>query len=385
MEYPNLDTKGANGPLSIAVDSNNNPHICYGAYENGDYRNPIYLMYASWNGSGWNIQNVTLGNPVEYSGLALDSNNNPHIAYTNNGRAMYASWTGSDWSIQTIDHGAGGSLALDSTGNPHIAYMGYGNPENPQALKYASWTGSNWSIQTVVSEGFTATGNLALDSNNYPHILYGNNTLGPYNVSTTVKYAVWNGSSWNTQTAFSDVLGFGNMALDSNGHPHFTYIKGYPEFTYNNVTLTYASWNGSAWNAQTVASNIGWGGLGGGFLSLDSYNHPHIDYYSQAPNSESGTLMYARCTGTTWDIQIVDSNSLVIGAGPIALDHSGNPHIGYFRHLPGQMLYYNGYLMYATPSPTTLEPALWIILLLFAVAVVATFVYIKKRTTRKTQ
>jgi hypothetical protein len=388
-----VDTNATSGGGVIALDSNNNPHICYTDYENGNYHNPIYLMYASWSDSGWNIQTVTAGRGT--IDLALDSSNNPHLLYNDDptgSRLMYASWTGSNWSIQTVDNeGVSGSLALDSTGNPHIAYTGYGNPTNPQVLKYASWTGSNWSIQTVVSEGFTDIGNLALDSNNYPHILYGYDTPGPYDVSTIVKYAVWNGSSWNTQIVFSDVLGFGNMALDSNGYPHFTYIKGYPEFTYNNVTLTYASWNGSAWNTQTVASNIDWGGLGGGFLSLDSDNHPHIDYYTQALNSESGTLMYARWTGKSWDIQTVDSNSLAIGAGPIAVDSNGNPYMCYCGLPSGQPLWYSAYLMYATlteftqtltPSPNQI---LGITLLVSLLLVVSIALILKKRATRKTR
>lgn len=52
------------GYCPIAVDSNNNPHIAFG------------VMYSSWNGSAWNTERVVGGTIF---GLALDANNNPHI------------------------------------------------------------------------------------------------------------------------------------------------------------------------------------------------------------------------------------------------------------------------------------------------------------------
>ena len=87
------------GPPSIALDSNGNPHMAYGAYENGYYRNPLYVMYASWNGSEWIIENVTQGGITD---LALDSNNNPHIVFKDVGRLMYANLNSKVWNIQTI-------------------------------------------------------------------------------------------------------------------------------------------------------------------------------------------------------------------------------------------------------------------------------------------
>jgi hypothetical protein len=73
----------------IAIDSDGNPHIAYTSFHSTfstTNENSYYypLMYASWNGSSWNTQEVTAEGTPE--GLALDSHNNPHIIY--NGPSM---------------------------------------------------------------------------------------------------------------------------------------------------------------------------------------------------------------------------------------------------------------------------------------------------------
>jgi hypothetical protein len=351
-----IDKNGSTGFNSIALDSNNNPHIAYGAYENGYYRDPHYVMYASWNGSEWIIENVTQGGGR--IDLALDSNNNPHIVFTDNSRLIYASLNATGWDTQIVDKGFSAALALDSDGNPHIAYL---NVEN--ALKYASWKATGWNIQTVDSSQIFAANlvSLELDSNDKPHVLYGYDTRGSQPYLTIVKYAAHNSSGWSIQTVVSDAAswGLGNIALDSDGNPHFTYIlprinraSGHTQYTNLNTNLTYVSWNGSAWNTQTVASNIHWQGLAG-YLALDSFDYPHIVYYNATSDSYSGALTYSRWTGTAWDTQTIDSNSS-LNVGPIALDSNGIPHVAYSEN-PAPTSMYVAYIKYATttgPTPT---------------------------------
>jgi hypothetical protein len=356
-----IQTLDDNGSItrgtSLALDSKNNPHLCYTAYEDGYYRNPRYLMYASWNGSAWSIQNVTYDGRVGNSGLAVDSNNNPHIVYTD-WRLIYASWTGEDWSLQIISsEEALGFLVLDSVDNPNIVYSGANG-----ALKYAVLKDSNWSIQTVdTQEGLESTPSLALDSNDYPHILYGYSTG---NGNTTVKYAAWNGSSWNFQTVISNSdISFGNIALDSRCYPHFTY--------YTNGLLTYASWNGADWNTQIVDSTTGEGGPG--FLIFDFINNPHISYFKRERYGDE-FVMYAEWTGTSWGIQTVDSSSL-IRLGSMVLDSSGSPHISYLAFLQNHI----GSVMYAKGTPIlSLTQIFGIALLVFLLLAIAIAVIVKR-------
>jgi hypothetical protein len=123
---------------SLALDSSDRPYIVYGDEANCD------LKYARWDGDDWHIEIVdSEGWPMDAS-LALDSNDYPHISYYDgwpNCDLKYARWNGSSWQIYTLDSAGevGGvtSLALDSSGCPHISYNDYTNDD----LKYAYWDG----------------------------------------------------------------------------------------------------------------------------------------------------------------------------------------------------------------------------------------------------
>jgi hypothetical protein len=287
-------------------------------------------------------------------------------------------------------------------GNPHVAYT------DGQVLKYAIWTGSSWSIQTVDNYSeIPFQLSLALDSNNTPYILYdltisipengvgySGNDLGAYYHLQNLKLAVYGNSSWNIQNVTSNAGGFGNMVLDSKGHPHLIYEVNYPEITgTNNSTLVYASWTGSALKTQTVVSHASLVNVG--FLALDSHDYPHIAYIN-GTEGYSGILMYASWTSRAWDIQTVDSNIIALNnyaTGPcyLALDSNGNPHISYLANppdagLPSPILY----MMYATTiEPTQVSsltfsafPLLLVLTVVIIVAVV-TVVYVWKKKTQK--
>ena len=353
----------------IALDTNNNPHIAYSDYENGNPRNPIDIMYASWTGSSWNTQTAVKGDPRENTDLdsfALDSHNKPAILYNAVYGATCAIWTGSNWTLQILDEEGsyGGSIAFDSAGNLHVAYKALLAPSNyPQGvtdniavLKYASWNGTNWNNQTVDSPVSYLDGiSLAFDSNNSPHILYGYDTYDNRSFSTSVRYAVWNGSSWNTQTVLPNVLLYGDMALDSKGYLHFIYEENYLN------TLAYATWNGSVCNSQAIISNSNPDMLSVRFLTMNAYDYPQFDFFNQS----SKLLLYAAWTGNVWNIETVGPNSLALGPGPIAVDSKGNVHIAYPGVTPEWEVGIDS-CMYATavepvytptPSPTPIPTA----------------------------
>ena len=64
--------------------------------------------------------------------------------------------------------GYGPSLALDSSGYPHISFQDKG-------VKYATWNGSSWDIQTVAKRGYSPS--LALGSSGRAHISYRSNRV----------------------------------------------------------------------------------------------------------------------------------------------------------------------------------------------------------------
>ena len=350
-----VDKNRVTNGIFIALDSNNSPHLAYSKY----LQNRTYdLMYANWNDSNWNFQTVTQGYASTID-FALDSNDYPHILYYNQSSQSgleYVSWNGSSWIFQSIGDPGGptGSLALDSNGNPNIAYVG-----DNKYLKYATWTGSEWTIQTLEQTIGIEPVSLALDSSNNPHIMYNIGKITPRQISSTLKYAIWNNisESWNFQTVMANAF-IVHLALDSNSFPHFTCVDDQPPLE---NTMTYGSWNNSNWETRVVFSNLL--PYNGGYFALDSQNNPHIIYSVDHPSSGwEADLIYASWTGNSWDTQIIDSHATA--AGSIVLDSSGNPHVCYLGNVTKSPVGINtAYLMYATaiepphsPTPTSSSP-----------------------------
>ena len=221
------------------------------------------------------------------------------------------------WNVTTMDSigdvGRYPSLVLNSSGNPEIAYDDFTNA----ALKYAVFNGSSWQLETVAPGG---RGNsLAIDKNGDPDI----STVQPYGYNLT--YCHWNGASWDTQVVVpGGGLGLGSsLALNNIGYPSISYTR----LTSADSGIRLASWNGTSWQISTVFSgDTGWYSS----LAFDSQNRPCISFCDNTGNN-SGYLQYAYYDGSTWHVQNVDT----IGFGTIGiqismkLDNLGNPHILY--------------------------------------------------------
>ena len=88
----------------------------------------------------WQTETVdSAGDVGWHTSIALDSNDRPHISYSGdtNSDLKYAYFDGSSWQTQTVDSagkvGGRNSIALDSNNRPHISYSDFTNDD----LKYA--------------------------------------------------------------------------------------------------------------------------------------------------------------------------------------------------------------------------------------------------------
>jgi len=313
---------------SLALDSSENPHIAY--IENGsDGR----LWYAYRTDSTWNYALVDDPPDMEAScpvGIALDSADNIHIGYNRGtsastcaSRPTYARSTGSDWDITVIDeapnkHKSFQVLALDSSDNPHIVYTDYVSGYFDYDLNYASWTGSAWDIGEIDHH------DLPCLTNARSLVLDSSDSAHiTFRISGLGGYTVychWTGTSWD----FTDLLEFINsdttLALDSSGRPHMAL---YTQETSGQSFIYYTHWTGSTWESTEVEQHIS-AEYGTPVIALDSSGNPHIAY----PFSMGG-MKYALWTGSAWDISRAVDNDRTGRVYCLVLDSSNNPHILY--------------------------------------------------------
>jgi len=352
-----VDFKGNVGRFcSLALDSNDYPHIAYidetliwSRQNQGDsLANPIYMKYAYWNGTGWEIETVdTVGGTTlpekGYTSIAVDSDNNPHIAFIGGGfyddDLEYAYKTGSTWTIQIVDDEtktiAFPSIALDSNDYPHISYH-RGNWWENYPLMYAHWTGDDWDTD-VVDDSSDNTGywtSIAIDSDDYPHISYRDYDL------ETLKYARWTDSYWYIKTVDTDDdAGWcTSIDLDSYDDPHISYATGMQSGYTSKLKHASSTDGGSSWDIDVIdtASDDKFGHTS---IEIDdSEDIPHIAF------AYKWTVRYAKKIDSSWSIDTINYDDSGLGGEypSIALDSSDLPHISHYGW-PEKTLQYHSF------------------------------------------
>ena len=359
---------------SIAVDSNNRPHISYISINLDEEK--IQLKHARWTGTAWNtevvddeivptdmIEDAIIVLLFSATSIALDSNDCPHISYISidldeEMQLRYARWTGTEWNIEIVDGGLifSPSLALDSNNFPNISYIGITLDYEEACLKYARWTGIAWNIGIVDGEIVQGdfdledtislllfSTSIAMDSNNCPHISYIRFALDEL---LQLRYARWTGTDWNIETLEEGITFSPSLTLGSNDRPHISYMN--IDFQCEEAQLRYARWTGTAWNTEIVDSEIVQGNIFEGdiflfllfstSIAVDGNNWPHISYLGIDFDCGEVYVEYTRWTGADWVRQILDEN--IVFSNSLALGVDNSPHISYASFLDVGSLYY---------------------------------------------
>jgi len=155
---------------AIALDGNGRPGISYEARGSGE------LKYAYWSGMAFEIETIA-PMPLVYwmeriTSIAMDSNNMPHIAYYGQGVYKYAHKNGASWTIKDMTYQSGYpalSLSLDNNGLPHIALVAI-DTGNSYRLKHAFLNDSQWAFENIEDNINHCA--IALDSAGQIHVVY---------------------------------------------------------------------------------------------------------------------------------------------------------------------------------------------------------------------
>ncbi|RLD35601.1 MAG: hypothetical protein DRI73_02265, partial [Bacteroidetes bacterium] len=338
---------------SLALDSNNNPHIAY--YDN------IFqdLRYASYSNGIWTIEIVdSIGNAGRDCSLALDAQDRPHISYQqdylgNYWSLKYATKTDSGWAKTIVDtpkdttyyeSGEYNSIAINSNGFPCISYRQY----YPSKIKYACLDENGWHI-TDVADVYTSWFTKLVFDNTGRAVIgfhYYETEDDVYHNRLKIAYLNPAGTSWSVVTVPDSIGGvnYGGLIgfdLDGQNNAWFTYRK------YSDGWLRIAVYNGSTWSIETVTEDPGLSSAPGLTIKTDQLNKPSIVefYYSEE------VRFYQKVNGH-WNFQTVDKEDY--GVNPqwhcsLAFDSENHPHIAiqgrttdytriglfYYRYWPG--------------------------------------------------
>jgi hypothetical protein len=280
----------------MVIDDNDELHAAYSTSNN-------LVVYMHFDGSSWNSTQISSSAKVGPVGIALDSNNHPHISfvasgsYCGNGLRL-ASFNGAGWTTNTIESGSNkgcdSAIVIDHNDNAYIAYQDRGQSK----LKFTTNKSGSWIPYAPETGGYGIAypgyySSLAMDDQGQFHIAHFDSLDA--NKDLWYTKGVPNGA-WATTVVDSsgDTGRNPSIAIDAAGDPHIVYRS------WNGWKLKYATLNPSSpnWQVSTIENggSVGDGTGESNSLVIDDGGTMHVAYTDET----NGVLRYAtKSTGVT--------------------------------------------------------------------------------------
>ncbi len=274
--------------------------------------------------SPWEVQIVD-GQAFNYvSALAYDPLGNPTVAYTIDtdgsgwwDTVKYAQWNGASWEIEVVDAGSSGwasGLDLDydpADGRPSLSYV------LQDTLRFAHKAGTMWNVQEIQRNVQGDSTSLAYDPRDgFPSIsyrLFSGRGAG-------LKLAHWTGTSWITETVEAGAAArYSSLGFDPAGNPTIAYSAYIDDGSNLLNTLKFARLTGVSWEIQIVET----GSRGYGVKARLAYDP--VTGYPAIVHSAWDTVRLARWNGAIWTAQAVELGN----HASLAFDILGVPHVAY--------------------------------------------------------
>ena len=256
------------------------------------------------------------------------------------------------------------SLCLDSNDFPHIAWTEK-NQLGQHETYYLKWNGSSWvdidgsdqeSIKVLALTMHSLS--MCLDSVEHPHIAW-NRSWGIEEddhifLASEIYYLWWNGSEWvDSDGAGRESMKVGTgceyhspfLCLDSDDRPHLLVIKEYASFLCR-PHVCYLWWNGSRWVETRRPGEKGGDvcdiskGPESLWLHLDPDGQPYIAL--ALPHENGGRIchLYWNASRKLWGRRFIEFRDPEGCFAPsVCLDSRNYPHIAYFD-ARGEEIYY---------------------------------------------
>ena len=286
--------------IHMVIDDNDHIHLAYTTYTQWDET----LVYMNYDGSTWT--DTTVSNSAHFGpiGIAVDSNNHPHISYALDGSDQcgvglrISSYDGSSWSYTNIDQGSNrgceSAIVIDESDHMYIAYQ----DRSSSRLKIATDKSGSWDsylVDTGTSPSNLYPGymtSMAMDQQGQFHIAHHDNKEHDLRYSTGAPNSQWT-------TTIVDATGHTGrdpaIAVDAADQPHIVY------HTWSGQNLKYATIDPvtSNWTVTTMASA---GDVGeGNSIFIDDNAVMHVPFNDDT----NDVLKYAtKSTGISQTMEI---------------------------------------------------------------------------------
>lgn len=311
---------------SLAIDTEGNVHLGYLSPEGGGTK------YAFRSAASRRWFSMVVDGNNGFVSLALDSQQRPHLCYMPHSTLKYARWDGSKWQIQEIAPHSGArdfscSISIDRNDAPHVTWYQYRDSENQQALhiRHAVLQDGSWLARTLDYGRETGKWNsVRVDAQGRVYVAYSAFREGAFRFASTDPKGVWTVNTiedGRKGRGEGTTPGMGNsLVIDKNGKPNFCYR--------DETTLRYARPEGNGWKIEVVDANanpsgvIGWAKLITS-LALDANGMPHIAYEAD------GSLKHAWWDGTKWQIQPMGIHGFGLLYPSLAISRDNVIFIGY--------------------------------------------------------
>jgi len=342
------EVDGTGAKPSIAVDAAGIPHIAFMIEDR-----PGFVKSAVLNGAEWDITTVTTGYLYGPLDIALDSDGTPNIVWHDHDDedGSHSRLVGGEWVNTDIpDSGHDGwdiNVAVDSTGSPDVLSVDPKQFGIQNGLEYATFDGQDWTVEKVGTGPLPYEfGNaIAIDSQDRHHIVWFNDQ------GLDLKYAVRDSGGWTISTvdADGDVGRYPSLTLDQDDNPVVSYYQTLGE---TSGAIRFARWDGSQWNTQEIdrLDNVFTGFFGArknSSVVVGPDGNPIVAY------SDESVVKLASWNGDAWDIETVataDKEDLGQQVSMV-LDGEGVVHITFAdvrkKGAPGVL----GTVMYARGTP----------------------------------
>ena len=310
---------------SIAVDSNGHIHVVHINGENYQIRHSVYDGY-NWNSSKINDCGSTYCWGVH---MVIDENDELHVAYT-----TYTSWSetlvymhydGTSWSDSEVSASALNGqigIAVDSNNHPHISYAASGGEQCGDGLRIASYGGSSWTYDIVeAGDNRGCESAMVIDENDNIYIAYQNRDNSKLKIATD-KSGSWDAYTVDTGSSPSDLYpGYmTSMAMDQQGQFHIAHFDDKEDDLRYSTGVPNGQWT------TTIVESAGHTGRDPS-IAIDTAGNPHIAY-----NSWTGwDLKYAIYNSTTslWDPSSISTTGDVGKGNSLFIDQNGVMHVAF--------------------------------------------------------